>query len=112
TDGTYAAMCDWALADPRVVPLWGTENTGPAAARNRALRQARGTYVTYLDCDDEYFPDYLKAVAQWGPRADVLVFAYEGVNDGRPGHPIGARGTWEPVKVREHLLVRNISGVI
>ncbi|WP_237709823.1 glycosyltransferase [Stutzerimonas stutzeri] len=38
-------------------------NQGPAAARNTALRLARGQYVTYLDDDDCFLPDHLQELA-------------------------------------------------
>lgn len=47
--------------DPRVV-LIPSENQGPAVARNLALAQARGSYVSLLDSDDLYLPTYLAEV--------------------------------------------------
>jgi glycosyltransferase involved in cell wall biosynthesis/peptidoglycan/xylan/chitin deacetylase (PgdA/CDA1 family) len=41
-----------------------TENRGPAAARNRGLREARASYLCFLDADDLLEPTFLdKAVA-------------------------------------------------
>jgi teichuronic acid biosynthesis glycosyltransferase TuaG len=35
------------------------QNVGVAQARNIALRQARGEYISFLDCDDEWLPEKL-----------------------------------------------------
>lgn len=44
--------------DPRL-RIINQENGGECAARNRGVREARGTYVAFLDSDDAWLPDHL-----------------------------------------------------
>jgi len=52
TDGGADSVAHLMAADDRVRLLRQWPNQGPAAARNRALREARGTFVAFLDADD------------------------------------------------------------
>ena len=51
------------FADERV-RLISQANLGPGAARNRALLEAQGDLVAFLDADDEWLPGYLAEVVR------------------------------------------------
>jgi glycosyltransferase involved in cell wall biosynthesis len=37
-------------------------NSGPGAARNRGIKESNGTWISFIDADDEYANDYLHEV--------------------------------------------------
>ena len=82
-------------------------NRCPAAARNAALRRARGEFIAYLDPGDEYYPNHLAEVVAAGQESDVLLFAFDisyenGSADGRPT-------AWEPGRAIDRLFAENIA---
>lgn len=76
--------------DPRVRPAnAGLVASGVGATRNRALARARGSFITYVDADDEVAPDYLpRLLLAAGPGGALA--RTEVVED---GHPIAQFGT-------------------
>jgi glycosyltransferase involved in cell wall biosynthesis len=43
------------------ISLIRQENRGPGVARNVGLAKAKGTYIAFLDADDEWLPSFLEA---------------------------------------------------
>ncbi|MDW8259669.1 MAG: glycosyltransferase family 2 protein, partial [Gammaproteobacteria bacterium] len=58
-DETAAVVARFAAEDPRIRLLRQSVNGGPAAARNRALMEARGRWIAFLDSDDLWLPEKL-----------------------------------------------------
>jgi glycosyltransferase involved in cell wall biosynthesis len=98
SDDTAARVEAAAAADPRVRLVRLASNGGPSAARNAALEVARGELVAFLDADDRYEPDYLRAMtAAFDAAPDgvgiVCCDAWrEDADGGRLGRYSGATG--------------------
>lgn len=60
TDGSPDILKAYQARDPRIEVVTLKANQGQAHARNIALRQARGSYVCFLDSDDWLAPDALE----------------------------------------------------
>lgn len=48
------------LSDERILYIKNDTNSGAAVSRNRALREARGKWIAFLDSDDLWEPDKLQ----------------------------------------------------
>lgn len=95
-DGSGHLLTAWAEKDRRIKAIRLAENSGLSAARNAALRVATGEMVTYLDHDDEYFPDYLELVTRHQDKGDVLVFGYDVVYEAADGSAAERVESWDP----------------
>lgn len=73
TDHTAALVKECMAADPRIRLYSQAVNSGPAAARNLALRHSSGEWVALLDADDEMTPDRLERLLAVADEQDVMV---------------------------------------
>jgi cellulose synthase/poly-beta-1,6-N-acetylglucosamine synthase-like glycosyltransferase len=97
-DGSPEPVAD-ALADirdPRLRLLRHDRNRKAPAARNTALRAARAPFVSQLDSDDVWHPDYLENVL---PRFDDPGVGLVYTNAAIEGHPYGAETYIEHARV-------------
>ena len=70
TDGTEEALPTF--GGP--VRYFRQKNSGPATARNRGIREAKGDWIAFLDSDDLWLPDKLAAngIAKENPEVEFL----------------------------------------
>ena len=71
-DGTLSVLKKIAKEDARVV-IVDQENKGVSAARNAALKQATGKYLTMVDADDDLPENALKSMLDLMQRVLTLV---------------------------------------
>jgi glycosyltransferase involved in cell wall biosynthesis len=65
--------------DSRIVVLDLSENKGAATARNVGIKRAKGKFVTFLDSDDCYKPDFLeKSYRLLSPTGEAVGFSWTG----------------------------------
>jgi glycosyltransferase involved in cell wall biosynthesis len=111
TDATPELLQRLAGEDARIRVI-RQENAGPSAAREAAMRQASGTYLTFLDSDDLLMPSYLETMAETLGADAAIGLAYargwvldEAVGGGRvrravwpsPGNVTGSDDPSDPV---------------
>lgn len=49
-----------AFGDQRIIYLKNEKNSGAAVSRNKALKEAKGKWIAFLDSDDLWYPEKLK----------------------------------------------------
>ena len=80
--GEYIDAYDWRGADVKVIHQ---ANTGVAGARNRALDECSGKYVTFVDSDDTVSKDCFEKITAYAEEngLDVLMFGLYRVTERR-----------------------------
>ena len=84
SDNSYQLMQQYALSDSRI-KVFKQNNSGPAAARNKGMREAEGDYITFLDSDDWIVPDALEKIDSIIQRfsPDMVMWAFKRFENGK-----------------------------
>lgn len=59
--------------DPRIRVIKTGSRSGPAAARNRAIRLSAGRWIAFLDCDDAWHPEKLASTLRFMARKNLAL---------------------------------------
>ncbi len=97
TDDTLAVLNGWKAKYPDTVKvITYDENMRQGGARNRAIRQAEGEYVCFLDADDLMDPDALETFLEGteGGKMDIVTAKFEVIN--------GYSSSWSVKSGAEH----------
>ena len=60
TDGSEKLIEEYVKKDSRIKLIKLSKNSGAAKARNRAIKEATGRYIAFLDSDDTWLPNKLE----------------------------------------------------
>lgn len=63
--------------DKRIVYLKNEKNSGAAISRNRALRNAKGKWIAFLDSDDLWHPTKLEKQIKFMKKKWTFLFVYQ-----------------------------------
>jgi teichuronic acid biosynthesis glycosyltransferase TuaG len=59
-DNTVEIIQNFMEDDHRIHLIQLNKNSGPAKARNKGIEKTQGKYMTFLDADDVWFPDFIQ----------------------------------------------------
>jgi len=107
SDGTPEIIRQYAERDPRIRPIYLTENTigGVASAANAGLDAATGEYIGFADGDDYLEPDMFEKLvtAAKANDADLAMCKYELVDDTGAKSPPAEKKRWGRFRNTEHI---------
>ncbi|WP_033151957.1 glycosyltransferase family 2 protein [Pseudobutyrivibrio ruminis] len=89
TDGTVDLLKQ--VNDPRVKVFVNEQNSGAAVTRNRAMREAKGDWVAFLDSDDLWSPTKLEKQLEFMVEHDYVFSYHDFEKIDEASKPIGIR---------------------
>lgn len=102
TDGTDTMLAEYAVSAPYALRAITQLNSGPSAARNRGIHEARHEVIVFLDDDVEPVPQFLMRHAAHHETDDKVVVL-------GPMSPDPARASQEPAWIAwEHAKLKEI----
>jgi glycosyltransferase involved in cell wall biosynthesis len=78
-DNSNEIIEEFIKKDSRIKLIKLEKNSGPAVARNRAIKEAKGRYIAFLDADDLWIPEKLEKQISFMNEYD-LAFTYSSYN--------------------------------
>ena len=73
SDGSCSIIEKYIKKDNRIRLMQLSENSGPAIARNCAIKGAKGRYIAFLDSDDLWHPDKLSKQIAFMQEQDIAL---------------------------------------
>lgn len=74
-DDTVQMIEEIQMSDDRIKLLINSENLGPGKSRNRGITEAQGSFLTFLDSDDIWYPKFIEKSMSFEKLSEGFVFA-------------------------------------
>lgn len=100
TDDTDAVVRPY-LADKRIHYIKNDTNSGAAVSRNRALREAKGKWIAFLDSDDLWLPEKMEKQISFMEKNDYR-FSYTNYIEIDENSKPNGRSVTGPKKITRH----------
>ncbi len=83
SDNSIEIIKRYAQKEPRIKLIINKENIGVSDSRNRAIKEAKGTYIAFLDSDDSWLPKKLTKQINLMRRTGTLMSysSYKTINE-------------------------------
>jgi len=98
SDETYKIIKRAAEADSRIKLIQNSKNEGPAVSRNRAIKEAKGNYIAFLDGDDCWAPNKLETQLTFMQKNGAMLSHSSYMLVGENGKRLGRRSV-SPMKI-------------
>ena len=114
TDNSVAIVKKYMNEDKRIKLFLLDANCGPVAARNRAIKEAKGRYIAFLDSDDVWLTDKLYRQIEFMEENHLVLTysAYETMDEN--AHYINTRKCFSPASYKDMLKsnrIGNLTGI-
>lgn len=86
------------------------QNTGLPSARNKGIRLSKGTFIAFLDSDDEWHAEKLARQLQLFQESPSTGLVYCGIEFIREEHTLGVRNPVHRGNILKHILCENVVG--
>ena len=104
-DRTYEVVEAFSRMDSRIRLMRQSQNSGPSAARSRALGEAKGRWIAFLDSDDLWLPSKLELQLDFHQKSGAVLTFTEFRRMSADGKRIGSK-----ISVPESLTYRQLLG--
>ncbi|OIJ11705.1 glycosyl transferase [Anaerobacillus alkalilacustris] len=112
SDDTVNIVQQYEQKDTRIQLITLQENSGPAVARNTAIRHAKGRYLAFIDSDDQWMPDKLEKQLRFMEDRQIAFSFTEYMNINEDGSETNIINHAPESVTYESLLKNNVIGCL